>query len=114
MARKIDKMHELFGIRWEKKCKDCMHLKGGVNEYRKCEVYGESASEATDWALKYTACALWNEPYNGGIPIVNLNKGRRKHQEEPIEGQISLPGCGDYEDLGIKNQFDNMTGSMNL
>ena len=94
MLRKIDKMHSLFGVKIGEKCKDCMHLKGGVNQYRKCEIYGDSASEATDWALKYTACGLWNEDYNGSIPIVRLNKGRVKKLEEQISGQMSL-----FEDM---------------
>ena len=89
MLRKIDRMHEQFGFTPGEKCKTCIHLKGGVNQYRKCEVYGESASEATDWALKYNACGLWNKTYNGS-PIVRLNKGSAKKPEEQIDGQMSL------------------------
>ena len=87
--RKIERMHDLFGVTPNEKCKSCYHLKGGVNEYRKCEIYGRSASEATDWALKYDACGMWNKPYSGG-PIVRLNKGRVKVPEMQVEGQISL------------------------
>jgi len=89
MLRKIDKMQALFGVTPGKKCRDCNHLKGGVNEYRKCECYGDSSSEATDWALRYDACGLWNKPYNG-LPIVRLNKGSVKKPEEQIEGQMNL------------------------
>lgn len=89
VLRKIDKMQLLFGTTPGEKCRDCYHLKGGVNEYRKCEVYGESSSEATDWALRWNACGLWNKAY-GGKPIVNLNKGGHKKPEEQIEGQMSL------------------------
>ena len=94
MLRKIDRMHELFGVKFGEKCRDCMHLKGGVNEYRKCEVYGDSASEATDWALKYTACGLFNEVWKGDIPIVRLNKGSVKKPWEQTEGQMSF---GDFK-----------------
>lgn len=94
MDRKIDKMHRLFGRAWGEKCANCQHLQGGVNQYRKCEVYGESASEATDWALKWDACGLFNKPYKGDVPIVNLNKGGRKAAEVQIKGQMSLFGGG--------------------
>lgn len=87
MKRKIDRMHELFGTLPGQKCRDCYHLKGGVNEYRKCEVYGRSASEATDWALKYDACGLFNKPYDGDVPIVRLQRGDPK-EEVQIDGQM--------------------------
>lgn len=89
MTRKIAKMHEMFGFTMGEKCKTCSHLKGGVNEYRKCEVYGDTRSEATDWALKYDACGLWNKPYSGDVPIVRLNGGTEKKQIQ-VDGQIKL------------------------
>ena len=89
MVRKIERMHELFGVIKGEKCKDCKHLHGGVNEYRKCLVYGNTRSEATDWALKYTACGLFNQPYEGDVPIVRLNQGVPK-EETQIEGQMNL------------------------
>ena len=49
----------MFGIKQGSICKDCKHLKGGVNEYRKCRIYGVSASEATAKTLK-EATELWN------------------------------------------------------
>lgn len=88
MTRKIERMHELFGRDDEHKCKDCYHLQGGQNQYRKCEIYGHSASEATDWALRWTACGLFNREYRGDVSIVRLQRTERK--EEQIEGQMSL------------------------
>lgn len=88
MQRKIDKMHSMFGIKQGSICKDCKHLKGGLNEYRKCRIYGVSASEATDWCLKYTACGLYNKDYKGDVPIVRLNSSDKT--EEQIPGQMSL------------------------
>lgn len=90
MKRKIDLMHELFGVMKGEKCRDCKHLHGGVNEYRKCLVYGNTRSEATDWALKYDACGLWNKPYEGDVPIIKL-----VHADKPdvqVEGQLSIFG----------------------
>lgn len=88
MQRKIDKMRSMFGIKKGQFCKDCKHLKGGVNEYRKCCIYGVSASEATDWCLKYQACGLFNKEYDGDTPIIRLNE--RDKTQEQIQGQISL------------------------
>lgn len=89
MLRKIEKMHQLFGTTPKEKCKTCSHLHGGVNDYRKCLVYGNSRSEATDWALSWDACGLWNKPYNGDVPIVRLNSGVIKPNMQ-CEGQMRL------------------------
>ena len=90
---KIDRMYQYFG-HGEGTCKDCSNLKGGVNEYRKCRIYGISASAATDWALKYPACGMKNKDPTGITPIVKLGDSRKK-EEEQCEGQISLFG-GDF------------------
>lgn len=89
MLRKIDLMHSLYGVIPSQKCKDCMHLKGGVNEYRKCEIYGQTHSEATDFRLSYTACGMFNREWDGDIPVVRMNNGVKK-EEEQIPGQMSL------------------------
>lgn len=86
--RKIERMRELFGSTSGEKCKTCCHLQGGVNEYRKCEVYGSSRSEATDWALSYEACGLWNKPFMGDRPVIKWAKD--KSEEDQIEGQMSI------------------------
>ena len=85
--RKIERMYHYFG-HCEGLCKDCTNLKGGVNEYRKCQIYGVSASEATDWVMKWGACGMKNKDSTGITPIVKL--GNRKRAEEQCEGQISL------------------------
>ena len=91
--RKAELMRSLFG-QYDAKCKDCIHLKGGVNEYRKCKLYGNSASEATDWALSWRACGMFNKPVKDGfVPIFQRKKrGFYSVYEEPVqcEGQISL------------------------
>ena len=89
MAKKIERMHEIFGREWGKKCKDCRHLSGGVNQYKKCEVYGNSASEATDWAQSYEACGLWNKDYEGDVPIITLYGGRQS-KDLQVPGQMSF------------------------
>ena len=89
MSRKIEKMHEVFGREWGKKCKDCRHLSGNANQYRKCEIYGNTRSDATDWALSYEACGLWNKEYKGDIPIIDLGKERRRTDLQ-VPGQMSF------------------------
>ena len=96
MLRKIDRMHEQFGVIPSKTCKDCMHLKGGANEYKKCEIYGNTRAESTDWTMRWTACGMFNREWDGDIPIVRLNKGGVKKEETQIDGQMSLFDGGEY------------------
>lgn len=88
--RKIDLMHKQFGSTPGKKCKDCSNLRGHPGSYYKCSVYGRSASEATDWALRWEACGMFGREWNGK-PIVELVKHRKRFiEEEQIEGQQTL------------------------
>jgi hypothetical protein len=92
MKRKIDLMHELFEEDYGmNKCEICDHLKKfnvGSRSVYKCECYGITSSEATDWGPRWFACGLLNEEYNG-IPVMKL-KHNGKKLDEPIEGQVSL------------------------
>lgn len=107
LIRKWDLMYEQFG-RAEGKCKDCSHFKHRVGGYSKCLIYGDTASEASDWKVSADACGLFNQETKHEN-VIRLVRGVRK--DAPIEGQMSF---GDYDDAGVLNQFDNMTGSMNL
>ena len=89
-------MYELFG-KTDGKCKNCEHYKyWGKNQVcasalRKCEVYGITASEASDWKSGYEACGLFpnkENPYNRDI--MELRIGGKKKQEEQIDGQMTL------------------------
>ena len=53
-------MYHLFGRVEGKQCKECPHLirKEYGRTYYKCEMYGNSYSEATDWGCTYVACGL--------------------------------------------------------
>ena len=94
--RKIDLMHKHFGVCDGHTCRECSNL---VEEpyhgrmYRKCKVYGQSNSEATDWAKRWLACGMFNGNYNGR-PIVELVTPTRTNREEAqrieLEGQIKL------------------------
>lgn len=90
MKRKLELMHDLFGIIDNHKCRECSNLHGGTNQYRKCKVYGISASEATDWALSWTACGMMNKEHVGR-PIIDMVKHRNRFSEETmIDGQMSF------------------------
>lgn len=110
-TKKHDLMYQLFG-KADGLCKDCEHyIAFRYHDYnrRKCEVYGDTRSEASDWKGKAQACGLYpDKPYNGRN-VIELVHGGKPKEDIQIDGQISF---GDYED--IPNQFDNMTGSMNL
>lgn len=91
MLKKIDRMQALFGESKGNKCKDCCHFHREQHRdryYRKCLIYGDTQSEASDWAGKYDACGLYNKPYEGDIEIISLRQSD-KHTE-PIKGQLNL------------------------
>ena len=93
MSRKIDLMYEMFG-RGDGKCGTCSHFVKFTyrdSSYQKCEVYGVSQSEATDWVQKWDGCGLYNKPYEGDIPVYKLN-GKASNGDGQIDGQMSLFG----------------------
>lgn len=95
--RKIDLMHQMFG-KTEQVCKSCDHFlleRYRDRVYRKCEVYGVTNSEASDWNASYQACGLFNKPYPyKGNPIIRYVTPDRKIEvdNEPLEGQLDLLG----------------------
>ena len=92
MKRKIDAMHDLFGIENGKRCEDCSNLiKGRYHDLvlRKCTVYGATHSEASDWRKKYVACGMFNIEYSGR-PIITLLQSKTADEDQPIEGQMTI------------------------
>lgn len=93
-ARKILAMHARFGTCGALQCRDCCHLISGDyhdRRYYKCELYGMSHSEATDWRLSYQACGMYNVPQSmvTWTPLLDqIIRGRVP--EQPLEGQIRL------------------------
>lgn len=92
--KKIDAMHRLFGRKAGYKCGECSNCVGyaraGFTGY-KCRVYGITASQASDWALKYEACGKFNEDYKGR-PVIEITETWRKSKaapDEPLEGQLT-------------------------
>lgn len=65
--RKIDLMYAKFG-KGQGTCKECSNYISGLykdRSYRKCEVYGVTRSEASDWKASYQACGMKNSLWTG-------------------------------------------------
>lgn len=91
-ARKIDAMHAKFGTA-DGTCKDCPHLISGRYHDRilhKCEAYGLTHSEATDWRLRWVACGLKNLPLPDEKPVFEQIRCQREYVSEQIKGQIGI------------------------
>lgn len=94
--RKIDLMYATFGIDTQcRRCKDCpclVRASSAGRAYYKCSVYGESNSEATDWAGKWTACGRFGKPLEPGEhTVLYMAKGStRKPAGGPLPGQIKM------------------------
>ena len=94
-VRKIELMHQMFGRSSSGLCKECSHFGrirvGDRKLVRKCEVYGVTASEASDWCASYPACGLFNTDYVGRNVIDFVRPEKKKEiDSEPIDGQITL------------------------
>ena len=93
VLRKIDAMYNYYG-RGVGLCKNCQHFtrKEWGRVYRKCQVYGDSNSEATDWRAGYQACGLIDKPFpENDVRIVKLiGKLPLTGTDEPLEGQIRM------------------------
>lgn len=91
---KIDLMHELFGKGYDgDTCKTCFHLHDEGyrgRSYYKCECYGITASEASDWRLKYPSCGLYNKPYIGRTVMEFKKHEGHKREEVQVKGQMSF------------------------
>ena len=99
-TRKIELMHQLFGVNGEGLCKECSnfgrYLVGPKNTVRKCSVYGLTHSLATDWCASYPVCGLFNRAYVGRniVEMVKPGKGPEENDNEPLPGQIDILARG--------------------
>ena len=68
--------------------------------------------ELTENYIKHTnTCKDFALSELGDVETGRKYQPHRIYHGKQIDGQMSF---GDYDDAGIYNQFDNMTGSMNL
>lgn len=93
--RRIDLMHKLFGTADGHACRECSNFVKGKYHDRtlcKCRVYGMTHSEASDWAGRWQACGMFNQPW-GKQPVMRevVPERKRKDAENtPLDGQIGL------------------------
>ena len=93
--RKLELMHQRFGVCEGQTCGTCKNLTSHFYDkrYYKCACYGESASEATDWAKRWVACGLWNKDYTGVNGVYFVKHAPKKiFGLQQIEGQMDLLG----------------------
>lgn len=86
-----DVMRRHFG-ETDAKCKDCRHLISGEwrgKTYHKCELYGMSHSEATDWRLSEKACGLYNMHVKRSTWMPVIDRETLRYVEQ-IEGQTKM------------------------
>jgi len=95
VVRKIELMHQIFGEYGSHLCGECNNLIEGKyrdRTLRKCQIYGLTHSEATDWAKRWPACGMFNKEY-AGTPVVRLvRRGKTAvvAAEFPLEGQVVM------------------------
>lgn len=88
--RKNELMYKLFG-KAKGKCKNCNYYtvyKYHNKSYRKCEVYGVTCSEATDWKGSADACGLFPNKETKVRDVVKTVRPQKS--EEQVEGQTSI------------------------
>lgn len=94
--RKIAAMHKEYGKAHGYKCDGCPSLvchEGHTRRYYKCKAYGDSMSEATDWARSWPACGLYlRQPDKDHVPLLERLKHAKRPDNKPVEGQISMFG----------------------
>ena len=93
--RKIAAMHKRFGTCGVHQCRGCDHLISGEyhdRHYHKCELYGMSHSEATDWRLSFQACGMYNMPADLDlwVPVLKLILTEPKPSAPPLDGQMRI------------------------
>ena len=83
---------QLFG-KTEGLCRDCEHYiryRYHDDFVRKCEVYGDTRSEASDWAGKWQACGLYPDKEYNGRNVIELVRGGKPKEQMQIDGQMDL------------------------
>ena len=96
-----------FEFFMDSQCSDCVRYR---NDH--CRILNRCYEAMFDKAKFPFGDLLDHEKYaNKKCKHRTLEPLKRKRNVRQIEGQMSF---GDYDDVGIYNQFDNMTGSINL
>lgn len=92
MKKKNELMLQQFGACEGHVCKECSNFTTGRYMgmiLRKCQVYGLTHSQASDWAGRWPACGMFNKEYNGR-PIIEMRCYGGRKPPEQLENQITL------------------------
>lgn len=97
-ARKIEAMHQHYGINPNEICRDCCNLichdwGKGHKRYYKCLMYADSASTSSDWRVHNQACGKFDIPFDElrHIPLMDqLTHAPKEVDDKPIRGQVSM------------------------
>ena len=106
-VRKIDLMHQLFGKCDGHRCGECSNFVSGRYHdtiLRKCEVYGLTHSEATDWAKRWEACGMFNKEHKE-LTIIEQKSRKIIGLVERPEGFV-LNGQIGFDDLESEVEDD--------
>ncbi len=99
--RKHEVMYSLFGRDNKHKCKECSNfifIRPTDRRHSKCQVYGVTHSEATDWNGRKPACGMFNQNYDDVSQITVIDRLRHMPRitvQPQCEKQISLFDKGD-------------------
>ncbi len=80
---KVEIMYRLFGKTEGEICKHCNHVVRNekAKTFNKCECFGLSSSEATDFPMMVTACGLFNKETD----VRNIYKGNRPNKQTELQ-----------------------------
>ena len=92
---KIALIHRLFGALDGHTCRECSNFVKGRYHDRticKCNVYGITHSEASDWAGRWHACGMFNKTWDKQPVIREVVRERKQKgtDNSPLEGQIRI------------------------
>ena len=95
MNCKIEAMHQRFGTCGVFCCKTCSHLLRVIPTSRvvyKCELYGDTRGESTDWRLSYPACGMYDMvvDIDRWEPVIERLKHAPRAYEPPLDGQMDF------------------------
>ena len=84
--QKAERMYARFGKDEKHQCRDCCHryVRKFQHDYAKCEVYSDSASEASDWGSLQPACGLWNKETDLRNVFFGSPSKREEQQSETL------------------------------
>lgn len=93
-GRKIEAMYRKYGPGpVGLTCGDCRHCFLTIpteRRYWKCELYGNTAGESTDWVKRWPACGKFNQDSDERPVIEQLKHEPRSVQREEIKGQLKM------------------------